>query len=67
MLTIDEKANYYYIVTAGKYKGHDFHILDTNKGLYVMFRNHYFGDKEEFIQIRDEIKQVYLSEREKKI
>ena len=55
MLKIKNKPNYYLIVTPGVYDDHEFNILDTDKGLYVMFTDYYEKDPQSFNDIQDEI------------
>jgi hypothetical protein len=61
MLQIEDKPNYFLIVTPGVYDGHEFNILDTDKGLYIMFRDYYEKDPQSFNDIQDEIKKEYLA------
>jgi hypothetical protein len=61
MLKIEDKPNYFLIVTPGVYDGHEFNILDTDKGLYIMFRDYYEKDPQSFNDIQDEIKKEYLA------
>ncbi|MEI6880460.1 MAG: hypothetical protein WCK82_03965 [Bacteroidota bacterium] len=63
MLQIEDKPNYFLIVTPGVYDGHEFNILDTDKGLYIMFRDYYEKDIQSFNEIQDEIKKQYLATR----
>ena len=63
MLKIKDKPNYYLIITPGVYDGHEFNILDTDKGLYIMFRDYYEKDIQSFNEIQDEIKKQYLATR----
>ena len=63
MLKIEDKPNYFLIVTHGVYDGHEFNILDTDKGLYVMFTDYYEKDPQSFNDIQDEIKKQYLSSK----
>ena len=63
MLKIEDKPNYFLIVTPGVYDNHEFNILDTDKGLYVMFTDYYEKDMESFNNIQDEIKKEYLNSR----
>jgi hypothetical protein len=61
MLKIEDKPNYFLIVTPGVYDDHEFNILDTDKGLYIMFRDYYEKDPQSFNDIQDEIKKEYLA------
>jgi len=61
MLKIKDKPNYYLIITPGVYDDHEFNILDTDKGLYVMFTDYYEKDSQSFNDIQDEIKKQYLN------
>jgi len=61
MLKIEDKPNYFLIITPGVYDGHEFNILDTDKGLYIMFRDYYEKDIQSFNEIQDEIKKQYLN------
>lgn len=63
MLKIEDKPNHILIVTSGIYEGHRFNILDTDKGLYIMFTDYYEKDPQSFNNIQDEIKKEYLSTR----
>jgi hypothetical protein len=63
MLKIEDKPNYFLIVTPGVYDGHEFNILDTDKGLYVMFKDYYEKDPQSFNDIQEEIKSQYLNTR----
>ena len=63
MLKIQDKPNYFLIVTSGVYDGHEFNILDTDKGLYVMFIDYYEKDTQSFNDIQCEIKKQYLETR----
>jgi hypothetical protein len=60
MLKIEDKPNYFLIVTPGVYDGHEFNILDTDKGLYIMFKDYYEKDPQSFNDIQEEIKSQYL-------
>ena len=61
MLKIEDKPNYFLIVTPGVYDNHEFNILDTDKGLYVMFTDYYEKDPQSFNDIQEEIKKQYLN------
>jgi hypothetical protein len=63
MLKIEDKPNYFLIVTPGVYDDHGFNILDTDKGLYVMFTDYYEKDPQSFNDIQEEIKSQYLRTR----
>lgn len=63
MLKIEDKPNYFLIVTPGVYDGHEFNILDTDKGLYIMFKDYYEKDPQSFNEIQEEIKSQYLRTR----
>ena len=63
MLKIEDKPNYFLIVTPGVYDGHEFNILDTDKGLYIMFKDYYEKDPQSFNDIQEEIKSQYLRTR----
>jgi len=63
MLKIEDKPNYFLIVTPGVYDGHEFNILDTDKGLYIMFKDYYEKDPQSFNDIQEEIKSQYLNTR----
>jgi hypothetical protein len=63
MLKIKNRPNYFLIVTPGVYDGHEFNILDTDKGLYIMFKDYYEKDPQSFNDIQEEIKSQYLRTR----
>jgi hypothetical protein len=63
MLKIEDKPNYFLIVTPGVYDDHEFNILDTDKGLYIMFKDYYEKDPQSFNDIQEEIKSQYLNTR----
>lgn len=64
MINLDKKPNYYNIVTNGTYDNHEFTIHDTDKGIFIMFRDHYkegLKDFNEFNSIKEEIKRAYFT------
>lgn len=66
MLKINKKPDYYNIITLGTYDKHEFRITDNNNKIFVYFKDHYKEtDVEGFNKIVNEIKEQYLSRKNK--